>query len=72
MRMSDKKMITFAGGNLIVDGSKYTILDLKNVVAAGVATKSRLVIKNANKFSSLDCKIIAAANPSYVTFDFSE
>ncbi|ATS10357.1 hypothetical protein CS543_05515 [Porphyromonas gingivalis] len=72
MKAFDLKDIASAGGNLIVNGSKYTAFDLKSIAAAGLKTKSTLVIKNASKLSGLDCKSIASANPGCVTFDFSE
>ena len=72
MTVLDLQGIASAGGNLIVNGSKYTVFDLKSIAAAGLKTKSTLVIKNASKLSGLDCKSIASANPGCVTFDFSE
>ncbi|ATR92334.1 hypothetical protein [Porphyromonas gingivalis] len=72
MTALDLQGIASAGGNLIVNGSKYSASHLKSIAAAGLKTKSTLVIKNASKLSGLDCKSIASANPGCVTFDFSE
>lgn len=68
----DLKSIASAGGNLTIDGNLYSALDLKGIAKAGVKYGSTLLIKNAGKFSALDCKSIAAANPCKVTFDFGE
>ncbi|SJL26197.1 hypothetical protein PGIN_7BTORR_01892 [Porphyromonas gingivalis] len=72
MTVLDLQGIASAGGNLIVNGSKYSASLLKSIAVAGLKTKSTLVIKNASKLSGLDCKSIASANPGCVTFDFSE
>ena len=66
----DLKMIAQAGGNLIVVADGYSALELK-MVAAALLPGATLTVKNANKFSALDCKMIASAAPARVVFDFS-
>lgn len=66
----DLKMIAAAGGSIIIDATPYTSLDLK-LVASALKDDATLLIKNANKFSSLDCKTIVSGASGKVTFDFS-
>lgn len=70
MSSLDLQMIARAGGNIIVDAKPYTALDLKMVASAGKDTNATLTILGAGKFTSLDCQMIAKANPGYVTFNF--
>lgn len=63
-------MIARAGGNLMIEASSYTALDLQMVAAAGKQKGATLTIIGAGKFSSLDCQMIAQANPGHVTFNF--
>ena len=66
----DLKMIAQAGGNLVVESTPYSALDLK-MVAYALASGATLTVKRADKFSALDCKMIAFAAPGRVIFDFS-
>ncbi len=66
----DLKMIAQAGGNLVVESTPYSALDLK-MVAYALASGATLTVKKADKFSALDCKMIASAAPGRVIFDFS-
>lgn len=66
----DLKMIAAAGGSIIVDATPYTSLDLK-MVASELKDNATLLIKKADKFSSLDCKAIVSGASGKVTFDFS-
>ena len=66
----DLKLIALAGGNLVVDAAAFSALDLK-IAALALIKGATLTIKNADKFTSLDCKLIASAAPGQVTFDFS-
>lgn len=70
MSSLDLQMIARAGGNIIVDAKPFTALDLRMVAAAGKQSGSSLSILGAGKFSSLDCQMIAKANPGRVTFNF--
>ena len=66
----DLKGIAQVGSNLVVYALSYTALELKGV--ASVLNKgTTLTIKNADKFTALDCKGVAAAAPGQVIFDFS-
>lgn len=66
----DLKNIAERGGNLIVDGTGYTMYDLRAVAAACKESEVSLTINYADKFSSFECGIIAGENPGRVTFNF--
>ena len=70
MSSLDLQMIAKSGGNLVVEAKSYSALDLKLVAAAGKENGATLTIMGAGKFSSLDCQLIAKANPGHVTFNF--
>lgn len=60
--------IALAGGNLEVDGSRYTSGELTSVALAGQKAGSRLVIRNSNKFTAEEMSSIALAGKGRVTF----
>lgn len=66
----DLKMIAQAGGHLVVDATPYSALDLM-MVAKGLTSGATLTVKEADKFSALDCRMVANAAPGCVIFDFS-
>lgn len=70
MSSLDLQMIAKSGGNLVVEAKSYSALDLQMVAAAGKENGATLTIMGAGKFSSLDCQLIAKANPGHVTFNF--
>ncbi|MCR5282103.1 MAG: hypothetical protein K6E18_01935 [Lachnospiraceae bacterium] len=62
----DIKRVVAAGGGLVLDCSKYSAIDLKNI--ASVA-KAPIILKNVNELSTMDMKGIAAAGNGNVIFD---
>ncbi len=62
----DIKRVAAAGGGLILDCSKYSAIDLKNIVAV---SKAPIVLKNVSELSTMDMKGIAAAGNGNVIFD---
>ncbi len=70
MSSLDLQMIARSGGNIIVEAKPYTALDLRMVASACKESKATLTILGASKFTSLDCQMIAKANPGHVTFNF--
>lgn len=68
----DLKNIALAGGGLIIDGSKYSSLDIKGIaLALKKDSAAQMVVKNASKMSALDIKGIALAGQGHVVFDFT-
>ncbi len=51
---------------MILDCSKYSAIDLKNIVAV---SKAPIVLKNVSELSTMDMKGIAAAGNGNVIFD---
>ena len=70
MTSLDLQMIAKTGGNLIIDASPYSAIDLQLVAKAGKDTGETLTIMGAKKFSSLECQMISKSNPGHVTFNF--
>lgn len=70
MSSLDLQMIARSGGNIIVEAKPYTALDLRMVASACKESNATLTILGASKFTSLDCQMIAKANPGHVTFNF--
>lgn len=65
----DLKRVVAAGGGLIIDASKYSILDLKGIAAVA---KTDIVLKNVSEMSAMDMKNIATAGNGHVIFDMTE
>jgi len=63
------KAIAMDGSGLIIDATKYGILDLKGIISNGEKNHSLVIIKNAHHLSPLDAKSIAAAHKDRVIFD---
>lgn len=63
--------IASAGGSVIVSAADFTVISLKAIASAGKTNGVELIVKDANKLTSLNCKSIASANPGHVTFDFT-
>ena len=64
--------IARAGGSIVVDAEKYTALGLKGV-AATLRNGATITIKNARRFTALQCEDIASVAPlGQVVFDFSQ
>lgn len=68
---SQLREIAFIGGNIILSADDYTTSQIKEIVFDGRSKGCNVTIKNANKFTTMQCKEIAFVNPGHVTFDFS-
>ena len=62
----DIKRVAAAGGGLVLDASKYSAIDLKNIAAVA---KGPIILKNVSELSTMDMKGIAAAGNGNVIFD---
>ena len=65
----DLKRIAAAGAGLILDGSKFSALDLKAIVSSA---KSPVTIKHVKELSAMDMKSIASAGNGNVIFDLCD
>lgn len=65
----DLKRAAAAGAGFILDGSKYSAMDLKAIVSNAKAT---ITIKNVKDLSAMDMKAIAAAGNGHVIFDLCD
>ncbi len=65
----DIKRIAAAGGGLVLDCTKYSALDLKNIAASA---KAPIILKNVKEVSTMDMKAIAAAGNGNVIFDLCD
>lgn len=66
------KEIAFVGGNVIINAEDYTIQQIKEIIFVGKNKGSSVIIRHADKLTSIQCKTLAFINPAHVTFDFSE
>lgn len=66
------KEIAFMGGNIVINADDYTVLQIKEIIFAGKAKGSSVVIKKACNLTAMQCKELAYVNPNHVTFDFTE
>ena len=65
----DLKRVVSAGAGLIIDGSRYSAMDLKAIVGCA---KAPVTIKNVKDFSAMDLKSIAVAGNGHVIFDLCD
>lgn len=73
MTTLDIKGICMSGGNIIVNASNISPLDLKNIALTAKSYGVKVLIKGASKLSPLTCKGIALSGGiGTVTFDFTE
>lgn len=71
MTASDIRSIINAGGNIILDASKYTSSDLRSIATTASSQNVSLLLKNASKHTTSDLRSIATAGKHVVTFDFA-
>lgn len=66
------KGICMAGGNVVVNATDYSIIDLKGIAITASHYGVNLCIKKADSIPAISCKGIAmAGGKGTVTFDFS-
>lgn len=72
--VSDIKSIVFTGGSVVISACDYTISDLKSIVFVAKSHNAKIIIKNADKLTTNDCKSIAFSNGGCgnVFFDFTK
>lgn len=71
MTTSDIRSIITAGGNIILDASKFTSSDLRGIATTASSQNVSLLLKNASKLTTSDLRGIATAGKHIVTFDFT-
>lgn len=67
------RSILSTGGNVIVDASKFTALELRTMASTAQSKGVKITIHNADSKTALECRGIAAAGGiGTVNFDFSK
>lgn len=64
------RSLLISGGNLVVDATLYSPLELRALAIAAKANGSRISIRNASSLSTLECRNIAiAGGKGTITFE---
>lgn len=64
------RSLLISGGNLIVDASDFSPLELRSLALAAKSNGSKMTIRNASLLSTLECRSIAiAGGKGTITFD---
>jgi len=64
--------IVAAGGGLVLDASKMTLNQIKEIIPAAKANKARITLKNVSDMTAGQLMEIAGLAPGLVTFNLSE
>jgi hypothetical protein len=67
----DLRSILCNKGSLIIDASKYDVLDLQSLANAATTNGCTITFKNLTKFTILDINAIASNGKRSVIFDFT-
>lgn len=67
----DLKSILGNKANLIIDASKYSVLDLQTLANTAFTNEHTITFKNLSKFTILDINGIASNGKGSVIFDFT-
>lgn len=67
------RTILSSGGNVVVDATKFTALELRTMASTAQSNGTKITIRNANTKTALECRGIASAGGTgTVFFDFSK
>lgn len=67
------RTILSSGGNVTVDASKFTALELRTMASAAHSSGTNITIRNASSKTALECRSIASSGGAgTVNFDFSK
>lgn len=67
------RSLLISGGNLIVDASSLSSIELRSLAIAAKANGSHIIIRNASQLNALDCRSIAiAGGKGTITFDMTD
>lgn len=67
------KTLISSGGNVIVDATKFTTLELRTMASDAYSNGVKITIRQAYSKTSLECRDIAfAGGVGTVSFDFSK
>lgn len=73
MTALELRLICSAGGNIVIDATQFSFLDIRMLASAANTGSGHVIIKNAQKLSAMDCRLIATnGGKRTVTFDFTE
>lgn len=64
------RSLLISGGNLVVDATSYSPLELRSLAIVAKANGSQITVRNASLLSTLECRSIAiAGGKGTITFE---